>query len=1284
MARLLNLPTQRTTLDIAGIGGQHTQSSKAAVKITFRPTNRGTPEVTASAHILKNITGCIPLAKVPHVHNCDQSQLIPLADQDYNIPAPVDLLLGSDVLGQVLDGSKVFLGPGRPIAFGTIFDFALIGPIRNHEAHVNSAHISVNTSAQDIQASLEKFWESEELSPQPTVSSLQDQCEDIYLTTTSRDHSGRYMVTLPFLTDAPKLGNTRTIALRRFLSLEKKLQANPTLRSKYIDFMNQYIELGHMAPCHPHNFSDKDHFYIPHHGIFKSGSDKLRTVFDGSCKSSNGTSLNECLHTGPPLQQDIVDIISTFRTHAVVFSTDIRMMFRNILIHPDHRRFQLIFWRSSPDRPLLTYALSTVTYGLRSSPYHAIRTLLQLAKDEGHRHPKAAQVLTRATFVDDILTGADSEEDAQALQTELIKLLALGGFQLSKWTSNSRSLLDRFPDEHCDMPKDFEYNPDPATIKVLGIQWIPQTDNFTYHIVPPVMDVITKRSILSSTASLYDPNGWVAPVIFRAKLLLQELWTLNLTWDEPTPPDLKLKWQNIVADLPQLSALRLPRHICSSKPTASYTLHGFADASEAGYAAVVYLHESCSDVHVNVHLVMAKTKVAPLKKPLTIPKLELSAAHCLSQLMTRVSTQLTPHILIQQHICWTDSTIVLAWINTPPSSLQVFEANRVSAIKATSFNITWKHVPSALNPADCASRGMSAQNLSAHELWWSPRWLKQPSENWPKMPPALGRHILPGLKPKKVMAHIAVPDVDTDLLTRFSSLDKLVGVTACIQRFVHNCRTSKDARLSGSLTVSERIAALTYWVRSVQHNSFAQDIQRLQEKKDCTVRLQRLSPFLKDGLLRVGGRLAHSPLKYNAQHPLILPSTSPLVDLIIDHYHRIHCHPGSDTLHALLRQQFWILSARRVIRYRVYKCMRCFRHRTQTKFPFMADLPSDRVNPQPVFSQVSTDFAGPFQLKSSTLRNAKTQKGYFCIFVCLATKAVHLEAVSDLTTDAFLAALQRFVSRRGLPTLIRSDCGTNYVGARNQLIELQNFLSTNNDKITHALANQHITWWLNPPSAPSFGGLHETAVKSTKLLLYRVIGEQRLTFEEFCTLLTRIEAVLNSRPLCPLSSDPADLEPLTAGHLLIGRPLTSLPEQTYDGRSVSALKRFRLIQALSQRFWALWSHSYLHTLQTRSKWFSKTAPPQVGDLVLIKEDHLPPLQWKLGRVVRTMPGRDGVVRVVELSTSNGILQRPVLKLARLPLDQPSPIAPSAHGSGPPREDDSAAQSAGQQLNVVGE
>ncbi|GBP58638.1 hypothetical protein EVAR_38877_1 [Eumeta japonica] len=279
----------------------------------------------------------------------------------------------------------------------------------------------------------------------------------------------------------------------------------------------------------------------------------------------------------------------------------------------------------------------------------------------------------------------------------------------------------------------------------------------------------------------------------------------------------------------------------------------------------------------------------------------------------------------------------------------------------------------------------------------------------------------------------------------------------------------------------------------------------------------------------------------------------------------------------------------------------------------MSDLPADRVTSSGVFNTVQTDFAGPFFVKASKLRNAKLLKAYLCVFVCSASKAVHLEVVGDLSTEGVLAALTRFTSRRGLPSTIRSDCGTNY---------------------------EHLI----------LAGFFESAVKSAKSLLSRIIGEQRLTYEELSTVFARIEAVLNSRPLCPLSHDSNEFEVLTPAHLLIGKSLLAVPEYDWDETPMSRLSRFQVVQAISQHFWRKWNNLYLHQLQMRNKWFSDANPPKVGDLVLIKEDNLPSLKWRRGRIEEMLPGKDDVVRVVILKTQSGKITRPVVKICRLPID----------------------------------
>ncbi|CAG7784723.1 unnamed protein product [Allacma fusca] len=327
----------------------------------------------------------------------------------------------------------------------------------------------------------------------------------------------------------------------------------------------------------------------------------------------------------------------------------------------------------------------------------------------------------------------------------------------------------------------------------------------------------------------------------------------------------------------------------------------------------------------------------------------------------------------------------------------------------------------------------------------------------------------------------------------------------------------------------------------------------------------------------------------------------------------------------------------------------------------MGDLPPMRVNQSRAFLKTGVDFAGPFVLKRSFgPRNTQTFKSYVCVFVCFTTHAIHLEPVSDLTTDAFIAALKRFVSRRGLCSDMSSDCGTNFVGADKELQKDLEILRTSDGlrKVTSSLSSVGIRWHFNPPSAPHFGGLWEAGVKLVKNHMKRVMGTTTLNFEELTTVLAQIEACVNSRPISPLSTDPEDLSALTPGHFLIGQPLNSIPEPDLTDLKINRLSRWQLCQQITQEFWKRWHTEYLATLQQRPKWASEEDNIKIGTLVLIKDDRLPSLKWKLGRVTEVHPGKDNLVRVVTLKTSEGELKRPVAKLCPLPLANKSGTNPT--------------------------
>lgn len=317
----------------------------------------------------------------------------------------------------------------------------------------------------------------------------------------------------------------------------------------------------------------------------------------------------------------------------------------------------------------------------------------------------------------------------------------------------------------------------------------------------------------------------------------------------------------------------------------------------------------------------------------------------------------------------------------------------------------------------------------------------------------------------------------------------------------------------------------------------------------------------------------------------------------------------------------------------------------------MADLPQCRVEQSKAFTHTGVDYAGPLYITLTRKRGVRSQKAYLCIFVCLVTKAVHLELASDLTSATFLDAFKRFLSRRGPCKFLYSDNGTNFVASKAYLNELHSFLLTDDyyQTFTKELARNRITWHMNPPTASHFGGIWEANIKSVKSLLFRVIGKQILTFEEMLTVLNQIEAVLNSRPLCALSCDPSEPTALTPAHFLNTVPLEYLPAPNLSGERPALLTRFSLMDMLVQTFWNRFKVEYLHGLQTREKWNTPSKPLTVGTIVLVNMENSPPLQWPLGIITRLFPGKDGVTRVVEVKTASGIYKRPVVKLSPLPM-----------------------------------
>lgn len=737
----------------------------------------------------------------------------------------------------------------------------------------------------------------------------------------------------------------------------------------------------------------------------------------------------------------------------------------------------------------------------------------------------------------------------------------------------------------------------------------------------------------------------MSPVIVLEKLLAQRLWQLKTGWDEPVDDATAQEWLELQSSMSRLNLIEIPRCVTFDGVIA-YELHGFSDASSVAYGACIYLRSLFPNGSAELRLLTSKSKLAPLHD-LSIPRKELCAALLLTRLLLKVLPALDMEF--REIVLWCDSTIVLAWIKKPLHQLQLFVRNRIAVVQENTGEYRWQYIPSLQNPAAIVSRGQQPDVLKNNCLWWNgPDFLQR--VEYDIEPPEEIKEPLPEMK-----AEVVITTVSSEpflFFTRFSSFRKIQSVMGYVLRFIANCRrkNSTARRMSHHLTVSELREATEAIIRMVQHVHLADEIQRVNDNEPSK-KLANLRPIYTDGLLRVGGRLDRSQLPFESRHPIILSDKDPVIRLLIRQMHVEHLHIGQSGLMNAMRQRYWLLNARSTIRQITRKCVKCFRVNPTNTTQLMGNLPASRVVPSPPFAVTGVDYAGPFLVKQGTRRPALV-KSYVAVFVCMTTKAIHLEAVSDLSTDAFLAALKRFIGRRGIVEQLHSDNATNFRGAHHELNSLfEQFRNQQAiDTIDDFCRTREIEWHFIPPDAPELGGLWEAAVKSAKTHLKRIVGNVKLTFEELSTVLVEIGAVLNSRPLFAVSNDPADPLVITPAHYLIGRPLTSIPEPSLENAKATRLTRWQHLQLMREHFWRAWSRDYLNTLQPRKRNLRTMPNLRENMIVLLHDRNQPPLNWKLGRITVVYPGDDGLVRAVDVLVGGSCYRRPTTKISVLPID----------------------------------
>lgn len=558
-----------------------------------------------------------------------------------------------------------------------------------------------------------------------------------------RDETGRFVVKLPFKPQGLPLGESRPIALRRFLSLERRLQRFDQFQD-YSRVMDEYFTLGHAerVPDADLNKPAEDSFYLAHHAVYKeSASTPLCVVFDGSMKTTSGVSLNDQLLVGPTVHRPLNDVLIRFRKHPYVLTTDVSKMYRAVTLTPEHRDFHRFLWRDKDTDPVVDYRMTRVTFGIASAAFLATNSLLCLAKENESEFPLAAKAVKESFYVDDGLPSVETKQEAISLHHQLQDLFNRGGFKLHKWDSNSPEVLNPISPEIRRTKNTSALGSSDSFVKTLGMEYNSNQDHFRFSSTELSIEesLITKREVLSDSAKIFDPLGLISCVTIVAKIIFQRLWERGTAWDEPLPPDIQNEWLNWRTRLPEISNIRIPRcYAPVSSTIVVRQLIGFSDASEKAYCGVVYLRSLDTAGGVYTSLIMAKTRVARIKK-VTLPRLELCGAHLLSQLMKHLQEILA--IPTCNLYAFIDSTIVLYWIYGRSQRFKTFEANRIGEIQENVPPEKWAHVISEENPADVGSRGITPEEITAHNLWWNgPSWLNEDTLNWhPKIsaPPSL-------------------------------------------------------------------------------------------------------------------------------------------------------------------------------------------------------------------------------------------------------------------------------------------------------------------------------------------------------------------------------------------------------------------------------------------------------------------------------------------------------------------------------------------------------------------
>lgn len=1179
--------------------------------------------------------GSIATGDFPHLEDLDLSANMNCSR--------VDLLIGQDFADILIPLDSRKGRPGEPFAVRYRFGWTLNGqtaPARAMSGVICNYVKALNVSSPediDLRGDLESLWALERDTGNDRATSTDDEVVIALWDKECKKVGNHYELPIPWKCPDEPLPNNFFVAKRRLDSLVRRFGSDDLLMDRYDKEIEVLLTEGYAEIVPPEALRDAERvWYIPHHYVVNPNKpEKLRVVFD--CASSfRGQSLNQRCHQGPDLINNLLEILINFRSYEIAIQADIKAMYHQVKVPlADRDALRFLWYRGGELQHLrMSSHLFGGVWCAAASTYALRRTVL----DHPHAHPMLRHIVLNSMYVDDCLISVRDEAGAFLVLDALPELLMTGGFVLTKFVVNVPYMLNEIPEAR--RAKEVHEFSSESVGKALGVRWRIQEDAFFYVYTQRLNgELLTRRLMLKTVASFFDPLGLTTAWLLQGRLLFQIATKAGLGWDEEVSGDIAVEWRAWVQQTEECSRqFSFPRRLLSTEFVDGYfELHVFCDASKSAYGTCVYLRCVSSQGAICCNLIAAKAFVAPIKQQ-TIPRLELQAACKAASLALVIIRAL--NLGVSPVYYWTDSMIVIGYISNQKRRFRTFVANRVSAIRSSTECSQWRHVGTADNPADLLTRPLN-RSLERHDLWLhGPEWLLLPQAFWLQKAQSVtvsdSDPELCGKRADVTCATVCNPSPLFDrVCAHYSSWHSMYRAVAWICRFVDTFRNRGNV---GHLTTVELNNAQRVVVLYVQRQRFAKEVTSLSSGATVfkSSRIRSLSPFLgSDGLLRVGGRTGH--------HPIIISHDHHLAEVIVVHYHSLS-HSGIEWTLALIREKYWITKPRGIIRKVIRSCVRCKRLFGKPAVQIMANLPPERLTATlSAFSVVGLDAFGPYDV----VQRRSIVKRYGCIFTCFSSRAVHLEILFSLDAQSFINAFRRFAARRGTPTKVYSDNGTNFVAGEKELRSA--FLRHSKESLLAYGCTKGIEWSFNPPAAPHMGGVWERMVGVVKRALKGTLLQSvRLTDETLATLFCEVEAIVNGRPLTRVSDDPNDLSPITPNKLLLLKGDTPIPP--VGSPSDVYRSRWRHVQHLAEIFWGRWMREYIPQLQIRCKWHEVREQVKVGEVVLVVEKSLPRHLWPLGRVVNIFPGRDGRVRCVNILTRAGIMRRPLVSCVRLELD----------------------------------